>query len=234
LTALELALVARGLDEPGEVDHGRPHPAKTGRGRPRRTSGDDPPGARGLPLGPPPHDPTISVTEIVGGERMHDAGSDVPAGSGDDDLHGAHVCPARDRFMRQEAGVLAPEIHRRLSEAEREDHGHGPQQLSGILADANAQKREEIIALLKKSYWMEIETVMSYIANSINPDGVRAQEIIESLQADIAEELDHAAAVRAAHQGALRRRARLARLPPRAVLPAAARAPDRHRPRHPA
>ena len=28
---------------------------------------------------------------------------------------------------------------------------------------------------------MEIETVMSYIANSINPDGVRAQEIIESL-----------------------------------------------------
>ena len=62
----------------------------------------------------------------------------------------------------------------------------------GILADANAPKREEIIALLKKSYWMEIETVMSYIANSINPDGVRAQEIIESLQADIVEELDHA------------------------------------------
>ena len=39
---------------------------------------------------------------------------------------------------------------------------------------------------------MEIETVMSYITNSINPDGVRAQEIIESLQQDIQEELGHA------------------------------------------
>ena len=39
---------------------------------------------------------------------------------------------------------------------------------------------------------MEIETVMSYIANSVNPDGVRAQEIIESLTEDIQEELGHA------------------------------------------
>jgi bacterioferritin len=62
----------------------------------------------------------------------------------------------------------------------------------GILSDDNAAKREELIELLKKAYWMEIETVMSYIANSINPDGVRAQEIIESLQADITEELGHA------------------------------------------
>ena len=30
------------------------------------------------------------------------------------------------------------------------------------------------------------------IANSINPDGVRAQEIIESLEEDIQEELGHA------------------------------------------
>jgi bacterioferritin len=62
----------------------------------------------------------------------------------------------------------------------------------GILADENTETREDIIALLKKAYWMEIETVMSYIANSINPDGVRAQEIVESLQADITEELGHA------------------------------------------
>ena len=40
------------------------------------------------------------------------------------------------------------------------------------------------------------------------------------------------AAVRGAHQGALRRRAGLARVHRRAVLPAAARAPDRHRARH--
>jgi bacterioferritin len=63
---------------------------------------------------------------------------------------------------------------------------------SGILADENTQKREEIIGLLTKAYWMEIETVMSYLANSVNPDGVRAQEIIESLRQDIQEELGHA------------------------------------------
>jgi bacterioferritin len=62
----------------------------------------------------------------------------------------------------------------------------------GILSDDNSSKRNELIELLKRSYWMEIETVMSYIANSINPDGVRAQEIIESLQADVQEELGHA------------------------------------------
>jgi bacterioferritin len=62
----------------------------------------------------------------------------------------------------------------------------------GILADDNTEDREKIIELLKRAYWMEIETVMSYIANSINPDGVRAQEIVESLQTDIQEELGHA------------------------------------------
>ena len=62
----------------------------------------------------------------------------------------------------------------------------------GILADENSAQREQIIDLLKKAYWMEIETVTSYIANSINPDGVRAQEITESLQQDITEELGHA------------------------------------------
>ena len=62
----------------------------------------------------------------------------------------------------------------------------------GILADDQREKREEIIAMLQKAYWMEIETVMSYIANSVNPDGVRAQEIKESLEQDITEELGHA------------------------------------------
>ena len=41
---------------------------------------------------------------------------------------------------------------------------------------------------------MEIETVMSYIASSINPDGVRAQEIAEALADDVLEELGHARA----------------------------------------
>ncbi|MEA2405730.1 MAG: bacterioferritin [Thermoleophilaceae bacterium] len=62
----------------------------------------------------------------------------------------------------------------------------------GILSEDRKGEREEIIALLTKAYWMEIETVMSYISNSINPDGVRAQEIIESLQTDVQEELGHA------------------------------------------
>src|SRR5690242_7788122 len=62
----------------------------------------------------------------------------------------------------------------------------------GILADERSAEREQIIDMLKKAYWMEIETVMSYITNSINPDGVRAQEIIESLQTDVQEELGHA------------------------------------------
>ena len=62
----------------------------------------------------------------------------------------------------------------------------------GILAGDQQGKREEIIEMLRTAYWMEIETVMSYIANSVNPDGVRAQEIKESLEQDITEELGHA------------------------------------------
>ena len=62
----------------------------------------------------------------------------------------------------------------------------------GILSDDKQTERQQLIELLTKAYWMEIETVMSYTANSINPDGLRAQEIIESLQQDIQEELGHA------------------------------------------
>ncbi|HEV2770262.1 MAG TPA: ferritin-like domain-containing protein [Solirubrobacteraceae bacterium] len=62
----------------------------------------------------------------------------------------------------------------------------------GILSPERNEQREEIIAMLSKAYWMEIETVMNYITNSVNPDGVRAQEIIESLTEDVQEELEHA------------------------------------------
>ena len=62
----------------------------------------------------------------------------------------------------------------------------------GILSPERAGEREQLIEMLKKAYWMELETVMSYITNSVNPDGVRAQEIIESLQEDVQEELGHA------------------------------------------
>ncbi len=63
---------------------------------------------------------------------------------------------------------------------------------TGILSDDQLSKREEILEMLKKAYWMELETVMSYIANSVNPDGIRAQEVKESLNEDIQEELGHA------------------------------------------
>ena len=62
----------------------------------------------------------------------------------------------------------------------------------GILSDANAAKREEIVQLLTKAYWMEMETVISYLSNSSNLDGVRAEEIAENLANDVEEELGHA------------------------------------------
>ncbi len=61
-----------------------------------------------------------------------------------------------------------------------------------IFAEENREAREKLVEMLEKAYWMEIETVMSYITNSVNPDGVRAQEIKQSLADDIQEELGHA------------------------------------------
>jgi bacterioferritin len=61
---------------------------------------------------------------------------------------------------------------------------------TGILDDVEA--REKVVDLLTEAYWMEIETVINYITNSTNVDGVRAQEIKESLAGDVQEELGHA------------------------------------------
>lgn len=62
----------------------------------------------------------------------------------------------------------------------------------GILSEERRAEREQLIEMLSKAYWMEVETVMSYLQASINPDGVRAQEIREALEEDIQEELAHA------------------------------------------
>jgi bacterioferritin len=62
----------------------------------------------------------------------------------------------------------------------------------GILSQEMAAKRDEIIELLKQAYFAELETVINYVTNSTNPDGVRAQEIKESLEEDVQEELGHA------------------------------------------
>ena len=63
---------------------------------------------------------------------------------------------------------------------------------AGILAPANTAKREELVGLLTRAYWMEMETVMSYLANSAHLDGIRAEEVAEALDADVDEELGHA------------------------------------------
>ena len=53
-------------------------------------------------------------------------------------------------------------------------------------------KTEQIIAELTTAYFMELETVMNFIANSVHLDGVRAEEIKKSLAADVTEEIGHA------------------------------------------
>ncbi|GMV95967.1 MAG: rubrerythrin [Phycisphaerae bacterium] len=55
-----------------------------------------------------------------------------------------------------------------------------------------ADVRTKVIEELKIAYRMELETVMNYLANSTNLDGVRAEEIKKSLAADITAELGHA------------------------------------------
>lgn len=52
--------------------------------------------------------------------------------------------------------------------------------------------KEKILEGLTSSYWAEIETIMNYISNSVNLDGVRAEEIKKSLTAEVADELNHA------------------------------------------
>ena len=52
--------------------------------------------------------------------------------------------------------------------------------------------KKQIIENLTKSYWMEVETVINYISNSVNLDGVLAEEIKKSLATDVAEEITHA------------------------------------------
>jgi bacterioferritin len=54
------------------------------------------------------------------------------------------------------------------------------------------QSADSIVRMLQTAYSMELETIMNYLANSVNLDGVRAEEIKKSLAADITEELTHA------------------------------------------
>ncbi|RDI71655.1 ferritin-like domain-containing protein [Halopelagius longus] len=51
---------------------------------------------------------------------------------------------------------------------------------------------DQITSILEEAYLDELETVMNYLTNSIVLDGVHAEEVKESLQEDIQEELNHA------------------------------------------
>ncbi|HEV8130253.1 MAG TPA: ferritin-like domain-containing protein [Acidobacteriota bacterium] len=53
-------------------------------------------------------------------------------------------------------------------------------------------KKQQILDRLEKAYAMELETAINYLAESINLDGVRAEEIKKALAADIQGEIGHA------------------------------------------
>lgn len=55
-----------------------------------------------------------------------------------------------------------------------------------------AATKEQIVASLVKAYNMEVETVINYLANSLDLEGVRAEFIKQALATDIQEELMHA------------------------------------------
>jgi len=57
---------------------------------------------------------------------------------------------------------------------------------------AKTKISDKIIKLLIDAYNAELETVMNYIANSVNLDGVRAEQIKSSLLKDVPAELGHA------------------------------------------
>jgi bacterioferritin len=52
--------------------------------------------------------------------------------------------------------------------------------------------KKKIIDGLINAYWAEMETVMNYISNSTNLDGVRAEEIKKALNAEVQDEIGHA------------------------------------------
>ncbi len=55
-----------------------------------------------------------------------------------------------------------------------------------------AASKQQVIEALRKSYSMEVETVVNYLANSLHLEGVRAEAIKQALATDIQEELTHA------------------------------------------
>jgi len=57
---------------------------------------------------------------------------------------------------------------------------------------AGTRNGDEILDLLAHAYNAEIETVANYLAIGANIDGIRAEEVRDSLQSDVPTELGHA------------------------------------------
>ena len=55
-----------------------------------------------------------------------------------------------------------------------------------------AATKDQIVTSLRQAYNMEVETVINYLANSLDLEGVRADFIKQALAIDIQEELGHA------------------------------------------
>lgn len=54
------------------------------------------------------------------------------------------------------------------------------------------EKKQQIIEGLKKAYWKEIETIINYLPNSVNLDGIKAEEVKETLTEEVDDEMEHA------------------------------------------
>ena len=118
-----------------------------------------------------------------------------------------------------------------VDEAQGDNQGAKMSSGEGILDRDNPEKREQIVAMLTRAYWMEIETVMSYITNSTNPGRGACPGDHRVPQAGHPGGTRPRPAVRQPDQGTLRGGAGVDGIQTRAVVPAAARKPVRHRPR---
>lgn len=79
------------------------------------------------------------------------------------------------------------------AKTEKKDEAKTEKKKESADADkASSKSIQERITALQKAYWMELESVANYLADSVNLDGVRAEEVKRSLAEDVQEELGHA------------------------------------------
>ncbi|HWC85844.1 MAG TPA: ferritin-like domain-containing protein [Solirubrobacteraceae bacterium] len=65
----------------------------------------------------------------------------------------------------------------------------------GILGVDEEDQQRAVVELLTRAYWMEIETVMNYLAASMSQDGTRAVAVRAALARGVEEEVKHTLAL---------------------------------------